>query len=324
LKFDIKNRSPQSKMLLILALGTAIGISPFAIFRALQSEWYVAILDLLVVIGMSTIFIYVYKTDKIKNASLVLILVALIANVVSFYLKGISQIYWIYPAMLSAYYIMSPNRGMIVNFVMLSLYLPKLFQMLEVVNIATIIITILITNMIAYVFASGLKKQEVTLKKLASEDYLTSTGNRRSLNVELSILHKSLQNHDRTAAIVLLDLDHFKKVNDTHGHLKGDEVLVRLSELLKCYYKTNESVFRYGGEEFLVICPGKPIDEIVKMADEFRNIVKNNIIIDGVEQTISLGVAEYVKEENIDDWIHRVDLALYQAKNKGRDRVVQA
>jgi diguanylate cyclase len=282
LKFDIKNRSPQSKMLLILALGTAIGISPFAIFRALQSEWYVAILDLLVVIGMSTIFIYVYKTDKIKNASLVLILVALIANVVSFYLKGISQIYWIYPAMLSAYYIMSPNRGMIVNFVMLSLYLPKLFQMLEVVNIATIIITILITNMIAYVFASGLKKQEVTLKKLASEDYLTSTGNRRSLNVELSILHKSLQNHDRTAAIVLLDLDHFKKVNDTHGHLKGDEVLVRLSELLKCYYKTNESVFRYGGEEFLVICPGKPIDEIVKMADEFRNIVKNNIIIDGV------------------------------------------
>ena len=311
-------------MLLVLALGTAIGILPFAIFRALQSDWSVAILDLLVVIGMSLIFIYVYKTDNVKNASLVLILVALIANVVSFYLKGISQIYWIYPAMLSAYYIMSPQKGMAVNFVMLSLYLPKLFQLLETINIATIIITIVITNVIAYVFASGLKQQEVILKKLASEDYLTSTGNRRSLNVELSKLHKSLQNHDRTAAIVLLDLDHFKKVNDTHGHLKGDEVLVRLSELLKCYYQTNESVFRYGGEEFLVVCPGKPITEVVKMAEEFRNIVKKNIIINGDEQTISLGVAEYVKEENIDDWIHRVDLALYRAKNEGRDRVVQA
>jgi diguanylate cyclase (GGDEF)-like protein len=311
-------------MLLVLALGTAIGILPFTIYRALESDWYVAILDLLVVIGMSGIFFYVYKTDNVKNASLALILVALIANVVSFYLKGISQIYWIYPAMLSAYYIMSPKKGMIVNFVMLSLYLPKLFQMLEVVNIATIVITIIITNVIAYVFASGLKQQEVTLKKLASEDYLTSTGNRRSLNIELLKVYKSLQNHDRTAAIVLLDLDHFKKVNDTHGHLKGDEVLVRLSELLKCFYKTNESVFRYGGEEFLVVCPGKPIVEVVKMAEEFRKIVKRNIIIDSVEQTISLGVAEYVKEENIDDWVHRVDLALYQAKNEGRDRVVQA
>jgi diguanylate cyclase len=311
-------------MLLVLALGTAICIIPFTIFRALNSEWYVAILDFFVVIGMSAIFLYVYKTDNVKNASLVLILVALIANVVSFYIKGISQIYWIYPAMLSAYYIMSPKKGMIVNFVMLSLYLPKLFESLEVVNIATIIITIIITNIIAYVFASGLKQQEIILKKLASEDYLTSTGNRRFLSVELSILHKSLQNHDKTASIILLDLDHFKKVNDTHGHLKGDEVLVRLSELLKCYYKTNESVFRYGGEEFLVICPGKSIDELMKMADEFRNIVKKNIIIDNIEQTISLGVAEYIKEESIDEWIHRVDLALYQAKNEGRDRVVQA
>jgi diguanylate cyclase (GGDEF)-like protein len=321
---NLKQRSPQSKMLLVLALGTAIGILPFAIFRVLESDWYVAILDFLVVIGMSVIFIYVYKTDNVKNASLVLILVALIANVVSFYLKGISQIGWIYPAMLSAYYIMSPKKGMIVNFVMLSLYLPKLFQLLEVVNIATIVITIVITNVIAYVFASGLRQQEKFLKKLASEDYLTSTGNRRFLDTELSNLHKKLQNHDRTASIVLLDLDHFKKVNDTHGHLKGDEVLIRLSELLKCYYKTNESVFRYGGEEFLVICPGKSITEVGKMANEFREIVKKNIIIDDVEQTISLGVAEYIKEESIDDWISRVDLALYQAKNEGRDRVVQA
>lgn len=311
-------------MLLVLALGSAIGITPFTVYRALKQDWYVAFLDLLIVIGMSLIFIYVYKTDNVKKASLVLILVALIGNVISFYLKGISQVNWIYPAMLAAYYIMSPTKGMIVNFVMLSLYLPKLFISLELVNFATVIITIIITNIIAYVFASGLRQQEITLKKYASEDYLTSTGNRRFLNDQLTKLHKKLKNHDKTASIILLDLDHFKKVNDTHGHIKGDEVLVRLSELLLCYYKNIEQIFRYGGEEFLVICPDLSIGKVMDMAEEFRNIVKKNIIIDGNEQTISLGIAEYVKEESIDEWIHRVDLALYQAKNEGRDRVVKA
>ena len=311
-------------MLLVLALGTAIGITPFTVYRALRQDWYVATLDLIVVIGMSLIFIYVYKTDNVRKASVVLIVVALLGNVVSFYLKGISQIGWIYPAMLSAYYIMSPNKGMMVNFVMLSLYLPKLYILLEVIDFATFIITVVITNIIAFVFASGLRKQEISLKKLASEDYLTSTGNRRFLNTQLSNIHKKLKNHDKTATIILLDLDHFKKVNDTYGHIKGDEVLVRLSELLLCFYKNKEYVFRYGGEEFLVICPDKPIDKVMVMADEFRNIVKKNIIIEGVEQSISLGVAEYVKEESIDDWIHRVDMALYQAKNEGRDRVVKA
>jgi len=311
-------------MLLVLSLGTAIGILPFSIYRALQQDWYVAILDLIVVIGMSVIFIYVYKTNKVKNASLVLILLALMANVISFYMKGISQVGWIYPAMLAAYYIMSPKKGLLVNFIMLSFYIPKLIQSQEVVNLSTILVTIVITNMIAYVFASGLRKQELMLTKLASEDYLTGTGNRRALSTKLESLHRSLRNHDKTATIVLLDLDHFKKVNDKHGHIKGDEVLIRIADILKCFYQNNEMIFRYGGEEFLILCPNVNIDMAFDLGEQLREMIKQNIIIDGHEQTISLGVAEYVKEESNDDWIHRVDLALYQAKNQGRDRIIKA
>ena len=311
-------------MLLVLSFGTAIGILPFSIYRALQQDWYVAILDLIVVIGMSVIFIYVYKTNKVKNASLVLILLALMANVISFYMKGISQVGWIYPAMLAAYYIMSPKKGLLVNFIMLSFYIPKLIQSQEVVNLSTILVTIVITNMIAYVFASGLRKQELMLTKLASEDYLTGTGNRRALSTKLESLHRSLRNHDKTATIVLLDLDHFKKVNDKHGHIKGDEVLIRIADILKCFYQNNEMIFRYGGEEFLILCPNVNIDMAFDLGEQLREMIKQNIIIDGHEQTISLGVAEYVKEESNDDWIHRVDLALYQAKNQGRDRIIKA
>ena len=271
---------------------------------------------------MSIIFIYVYKTDDAKKASLILILVALLGNLISFYLKGINQIGWIYPSMLAAYYVMSPNKGMIVNFVMLSLYLPKLFSLLNSVNVATVLITIVITNIIAYVFSSGLRKQEAILTKLASEDYLTSTGNRRSLSIAMNKLCQSLKNHDKTASIILLDLDHFKKVNDTYGHIKGDEVLVRLSELLNNFFKDEDSIFRYGGEEFLVICKNITREKAHQQADKFRVMVKNNIIINNKEQTISLGVCEYTKEESIDEWINRVDLALYKAKKQGRDRTI--
>jgi diguanylate cyclase (GGDEF)-like protein len=321
---QFKNRSAQSKMLLVLAIGTAIGIFPFAIYRLIQQDLYVAILDIFVVLGMSSIFIYVYKTNDVRKASLILILVALVGNVISFYLKGINQINWIYPAMLSAYYIMSPKKGMIVNFVMLSFYLPKLVSLLETVNLATILVTIVITNIIAYVFAAGLKKQEMVLKKLASEDYLTSTGNRRSLSNRLGKLHTILKNHDKTASIILLDLDHFKKVNDTYGHIKGDEVLIRLSDLLRHDFKDFKNIYRYGGEEFLVICKDIDENQAFEKAEEFRGIVKNNIIIDKKEQTISLGIAEYIKEETVEEWIHRVDIALYQAKKQGRDRTIKA
>jgi len=324
LKLNIKNRSAQSKILLVLSLGTAIGILPFTIFRLLQHDWYVAILDMVVLTGMSAIFVYVYITDNIKNASLVLILVALVGNVVSFYLKGISQVTWIYPAMLSAYYIMSPKKGMYVNLIMLTFYIPKLITTLEVINVATILSTIIITNIIAFVFASELRKQAVVLKDLASVDYLTGTGNRRALDEKLEQLHKTLKNHDKTASLVLLDLDHFKKVNDSYGHIMGDEVLIKLSKLLIKYYDDYGVVFRYGGEEFLIVCPDKNKNDVSTMADELRKIIKKEIIVNNNGQTISIGVAEYVKEENIDNWIHRVDLALYQAKNEGRNRLVKA
>jgi diguanylate cyclase (GGDEF)-like protein len=310
-------------MLLVLAIGTCLGILPFAIFRSMAHDWNIAILDFFIFAGMGSIFIFVYRTDNVKAASLILISLALIGNVVSFYLKGISQITWIYPAMLSAYYVMSPKKGMLVNFIMLTFYIPKLISILEVINVATILVTILITNIIAYVFASGLRKQETELKKLATVDYLTTTGNRRALDERLLKLHKKLKNHDRTASLILLDLDHFKKINDSKGHIFGDDILVKISKLLLDFFNRKKQVYRFGGEEFLVICINKNINETYEMAEEFREMVKNKIGVDNRKVTVSLGVTEYIKEESSEDWIHRVDLALYQAKNQGRDRVVK-
>jgi len=319
----IKQRNIQSKMLLSLSFGFSVGILPFAIYRAYNHDWKIAILDIFVVIGMGLIFIYIYKTDNVKNASLVIIIVALIGNVVSFYIKGIAQINWIYPGMLMVYFVVSPKKGLLLNFILLALFLPKLIMSLEIIDLATTLMTIMITNIIAYAFASGLRQQEDKLKKMASEDYLTGAGNRRALSLKVEELQKTLRNHDKTATLILIDLDYFKKINDTYGHIQGDEVLIKMVELLGSHFKESNCIFRYGGEEFLVICSNVNIHQAYKKAQEFRQVYKNNIIIDDQEQTISIGVAEYSKEESNEEWIHRVDLALYQAKNEGRDRVIQ-
>ncbi len=295
----------------------------FAIYRAWVQQWSIAILDFVVFIGMTIIFIYVYKTDNFKKVSLIIILLALIGNIFSFYLNGIRQVSWIYPAMLFAYYLMPPKQGIYVNLIMLMFYIPKLVSSLALIDIITVISTILLTNIIAFVFASGLTNQAEKLKKLASVDYLTQTGNRRALNYHLQNLHKQLRNHDKTASLVLLDLDHFKKINDTYGHIKGDEILMNLSKLLMRLYQGFGQVYRYGGEEFMIVCPNVAIEKVCEKSENIRKEVKRQIFINEHCLTVSFGIAEYVKEEDVDEWVHRVDLALYQAKKEGRDCLIK-
>ena len=289
----------------------------------IHNDWSVAILDIIVSFFMLGIYSYVYQTDKVKNAGVVLVISALLANVISFHLKGISQVYWVYPAMMFAYFITQPLRAVLINSIMLLFYIPKLVVTHESVSTATVIITIIVTNIFAYLFASGLRKQEKKLIKLASEDYLTGAGNRRSLSNHLENLHAVLKNHDKTASIMLIDLDHFKNVNDMYGHIKGDDVLVTSSNNLRTFCNECSKLFRFGGEEFLLVCQNVDIDFAFDKAEELREYIKRQNIVEGIELTISIGVAEYIKEESISDWIHRVDLALYQAKNEGRDRVIK-
>ena len=316
---NLKNRSAHEKMLLALSLGTSLWILPFIIFRILEQDWVVAILDIIIALGMLTIFFYVYQTRRVKVVSVVLILIALIGNIISFYIKGVGQIYW-----LVAYYLIEPRKGILINFVLLLFYLPKLYTIIDLITFTTIMLTVLITNMIAFVFASNLRKQEAILLRLASEDYLTSTGNRRALDHHMQELYKKLKNHDLTASIVLLDIDNFKYINDKFGHIVGDQVLVNLSQLLRENCRKETQIFRFGGEEFLLICHDSDIDKTFDRAENYRKLVKNTIKAKDKRITISLGVAEYLKEETIKEWIHRVDLALYQAKNQGKNRTIKA
>lgn len=178
---------------------------------------------------------------------------------------------------------------------------------------------------------NSLKRQEETLaklnaklKKVQSEarlDALTSLANRRSLSEFLDNLG------DQSALLMVLDIDHFKKINDTYGHLIGDKVLVHVAKVFRESTRDSDLVARYGGEEFCIIMEPMPQEDAEKTANMIRTAVTVRPVLyddnhQSIKITISVGVALRQPGESIKHWLARGDEALYRAKNGGRNRVV--
>ncbi|MBF0160832.1 MAG: diguanylate cyclase [Magnetococcales bacterium] len=166
-----------------------------------------------------------------------------------------------------------------------------------------------------------------TLRESSLRDPLTTLHNRRFLEEYVLTLESSTRRRQTQLSVLLLDLDHFKEVNDTWGHDAGDAVLKAFAKLLSAQVvRSSDMVIRYGGEEFLVILQGNDAAFGVSMAERIRAAVENlripsNSVV--LRRTVSIGVANFPGDgENIAEVIKKADLALYQAKEGGRNRVV--
>jgi diguanylate cyclase (GGDEF)-like protein len=168
-------------------------------------------------------------------------------------------------------------------------------------------------------------KLQLELREQALRDGLTGLHNRRYLN---DVLDREIVRTDRdqtSLSFVMLDIDHFKKVNDTYGHQVGDQFLVQLAKLLTAHARGSDIVCRYGGEEFLLLLPGAGVDFARIRAEEIRQ--KSEVLVGHLEAslvkvTLSIGIAAY--PDHGKDWtevVRRADDALYKSKHAGRNRV---
>jgi len=121
------------------------------------------------------------------------------------------------------------------------------------------------------------------------------------------------------ASMLLIDLDHFKKVNDVHGHRVGDQILKRVTDIVNLRIRVTDSLYRIGGEEFVVVLEGQDTARAEHLAEQLRTLVHENELVPDRSLTISLGVAELIADETANDWMHRADQALYDAKRAGRN-----
>jgi diguanylate cyclase len=164
----------------------------------------------------------------------------------------------------------------------------------------------------------------------ALTDPLTGLSNRKGLSKAIEGLLSSLEESIVYPSLLMLDIDHFKKVNDTFGHLLGDKVLKVVSDILKNQIKGKDTASRYGGEEFCILLPETELTDAVKVAENIRQTIEKTRIKRASDNqeicrvTISIGVAHYDPDKTITDWFEQADSALYLSKNGGRNRVSYA
>jgi diguanylate cyclase (GGDEF)-like protein len=173
--------------------------------------------------------------------------------------------------------------------------------------------------------ANELKDSNTQLEELyrakaieASTDPLTGLSNRLSLMKKLNELYAQYRRSRETFSIILFDIDNFKKVNDTYGHSKGDEVLQEISKIALECVRELDMVARYGGEEFLVILPKATAEVSQGVAERMRLLMQEKLVIEGKSITASFGVVQMREKIDIDKLINLADEALYRAKASGR------
>lgn len=175
-----------------------------------------------------------------------------------------------------------------------------------------------------------LKNQLDNARKQATVDSLTGLNNRRGFDRALASAIETVNAGDGTFSLMILDIDHFKLINDTHGHLVGDKVLIGIARQLFKQMRGNDYLSRFGGEEFAILLLDTPITGAFTVAENLRKSIQRLRLkrTKTGEQfgkvTISIGVASFYPEESADGLIHRCDNALYRAKSLGRDRTVIA
>lgn len=162
------------------------------------------------------------------------------------------------------------------------------------------------------------------LRESAIKDGLTGLYNRRKLDEVLAQAYQESKDHQSTLAVILIDLDHFKQVNDVYGHLVGDQVLIDVAQVFRDHIGVLDTVGRWGGEEFLIICPGQSIESVRMLGETLRQAIEEYSFEPVLDQTASFGIALLCEDEAIKDLLKRADDCLYQAKGHGRNKLVSS
>lgn len=207
------------------------------------------------------------------------------------------------------------------NVTLISLIARSLWEhgtLLDVLAATLIIAYVMLTRMIFRlnrVMVDGIAMRLDSAHQ-ALVDPLTSLWNRRRMKLFVDMLIPATRRSGRPFCLILMDLDHFKRYNDAHGHQAGDELLVAIAKIIRSCTREQDLVVRWGGEEFVVVLPDTTRDDARHVAERILTEVR-----DSTDVTISAGLDEYEEGVDVDEMVRRADTALYAAKEAGRDRL---
>lgn len=175
--------------------------------------------------------------------------------------------------------------------------------------------------LLSFADVTDMVMNEQKLKEKAFTDELTNIYNRAYFNQEIENRIKLSKNQNEIFSLTILDIDHFKNLNDTYGHQTGDMILKNLSKLIKEHTRSSDTFARWGGEEFVIIFKDSNLSNAKQSAENLRRLIENKLFEKDLKITCSFGITEFTKNDDAETILKRADKALYIAKEDGRNRV---
>ncbi len=314
----------RARIMYSLATAAVILLVPFAVNAFVQGNPALAIgiLGGVLILGVNAVAVYFKRSPPIP---LILLLVPLVPAIgISLKVQGFWGALWCYPSVLLFTFSLSRRMANVCNVLMLAAISALVYHFIGVDYTirfsATLALTIVLANLILGIVVDLHRR----LLDQANVDPLTGAFNRRHME---RCLADAIERNGRTSApasLLLVDIDHFKQINDDLGHAAGDEVLKAVVELIERRSRKLDLLFRIGGEEFMLLLPDTRAASAAVLAEQLRASIEQSRPTQGARLTASIGVAELRPGESIDAWMKHADEALYAAKNAGRNRVARS
>jgi len=235
-------------------------------------------------------------------------------------MKGLSMIFWAFPTMGVTYFLLKSRAGLIVNILFIVGITLIFFDTLTKNNVLSIYPSLILVCFFGFVLSLCTEIQNKNLLRLVSEDTLTGVKNRRSFNEKIDEILANYKQSPKPVSMLVLDLDYFKKINDSHGHKQGDQVLIDFAQTVKSIIRSTDYIYRFGGEEFVVIAHSS-LENSGVLGDSIREFIKISPSLSKYNVTVSIGVSEIEAADDADSFFRRADNALYEAKSSGRNAV---
>ena len=315
----------QLSLLLLLSSLAIAGVFPFVFIRFFEGNIAAALIDVALIVGMAGAVAYAHLSKNIRAVCLGLAVFLNTGVVAVAIANGFNSFLWVYPVFASTFFLVKPIEAFAAN-VAGAIALALLSDIFVTVSLVSFFITILMLSLSAFIYASHSEKQFELLETLNTVDDLTGALNRRAMSADIKAALSTAERHGTGQLLVILDLDHFKSVNDKFGHTAGDDALKRLVSITTSKIRAYDRLYRFGGEEFVVYMKGDDRETLIRTLERVKNAVCANsadIVPNGF--TVSGGVCIVETEQNklnFEEIFKYADEKLYVAKTMGKNRIV--
>lgn len=312
----------QLTIVLLYGFFSAAIITPFAVYRFMSGKFNVGLLDASLVVIIGCMVAYGWRYGKTERTGKFLVVIGGIGALMSSEMLGVVGVFWMYVAIVANFFLTKNLRFATIFTISILILLaitgksfdngPQMWSFLA---------TSSLISLLSYIIAKQYRVQHERLQYLATVDPLTGAYNRRQMEQEM---HFAVEEFARTKvpmSLLLMDIDHFKNINDAHGHERGDSVLSAFAAMVMDCTRHVDRFFRYGGEEFMVLAKTAAADDAMVLAEKIRKSSEQTLSAPDGAITVSIGIAQILPGESCEQWMARADAALYAAKNSGRNRV---